>query len=208
MIIGFDLDGTLINSIPLHAEAFVYAGKKTKVKITKEAFFQQMSTTTEDILRRISKGISDEKVKRFVEVKDNYLMKNMSRMQVFPDTVSTLHELGKEAKIIIISNSTYHQILTFLETTVINPLFFDVIVGRDLVEHPKPFPDEIFIAEKIEHHKLDYYVGDSIVDILTGRRAGVKTIAVATGFNTRKQLEEEKPFKVIDHLSQLLDIIK
>lgn len=207
MVIGFDLDGTLLDSIPLHINAFLTTGKKFGMHITEQQYLSSGSTTTEAILHCIKPDLDDKTIKDFVAYKDNYINEHLSRMKPFPDTVKTLYELHRKAKIIILSNTPFHDILKFLEIVGINPLFFDLIVGRDLVEHAKPSPDEIFLAQKLEHHKLDYYIGDSTVDVSTGKMAKVKTIAVATGFNTKEELEREKPYKVIDKLSDLLDII-
>lgn len=207
-IIGFDLDGTLLNTIPLHIEAFIEAGKKVGVCITREDFLSQQSTTTEDIISHIDKSLCTEKVKKFCELKNNYIASNLHKIKPFPDTVKTLAELRKKNKIIILSNTPYKDILHYLENAGLNPLFFEMIIGRDLVKHPKPYPDEIFVAEKIEHHKLDYYIGDSVVDMRTGKKAGVRTIGIAHGFDKKEDLIKEKPFRVIDNLSELLAIIK
>jgi HAD superfamily hydrolase (TIGR01549 family) len=207
MIIGFDLDGTLIDSIPLHIESFIEAGKKMGVEITKSQFLSAQSTTAEDILKHIIPKFTQKQVMEFIVLKDKYVADNIRKIKLFPDTISSLKELGKKAKLVIISNSPYRLVLEFLEHAGLNPLFFDIIIGRDLVQNPKPQPDEIFIAERIEQHNLDYFIGDSIVDIQTGKNAGVKTIAVSTGFNTKEQLAAEKPAYVVARLSEILNII-
>ena len=208
MIIAFDLDGTLVDSIPLHIEASIDTGRKMGITITKEKFLDCQSTTTEDIIKHIKKGISDKDAKKFVKLKNAYVAKNFSKITLFPDVISTLSELCKKARIIILSNTPYPSILMMLETVGLNPLFFDMIVGRDLVEHPKPAPDELFLAQKIEHHKVDYFIGDSLVDVKTGKKAGVKTIAVATGFNTKEDLKKARPHALVDSLSEIVEIIK
>lgn len=57
---------------------------------------------------------------------------------------------------------------------------------------PKPAPDSLYLAI----HKLGldankdriFYVGDSEIDILTSRAAGIPLIAVSWGFRTESEL--------------------
>ena len=48
-----------------------------------------------------------------------------------------------------------------------------------------------------------YYVGDEVRDIEAGKKAGVKTIAVSWGYNTREALSKECPDYVIDSPEEL-----
>ncbi len=47
------------------------------------------------------------------------------------------------------------------------------------------------------------YVGDSDVDMQTGRNAGVTTIGVTWGFRSRQELENGAPWKIVDTVWQL-----
>jgi phosphoglycolate phosphatase-like HAD superfamily hydrolase len=208
MIIGFDLDGTLIDSMDLHKDAFVYTASKMNFKFTEEDFRKAQGYPIAVMIRSTKKDMTDLQLEEFIRIKEEYVKQNISRIRPFPDTVKTLAELGKKAKIIIISNTPFKDILHFLEAADINPLFFETIIGSDLVKHPKPWPDEIFLAEKFTQHKLNYYVGDSAVDVKTGNIAKVKTFAVATGYSTKEELKKEKPYKILDHLSDLLLFVK
>jgi len=70
--------------------------------------------------------------------------------------------------------------------------YFDVLIGREHVVHPKPHSEPIFKAlEKLEH-ELDsvWMIGDTPMDILSANAAGVKSVAVTSGYSTQKVLEE------------------
>lgn len=207
-VIGFDLDGTLIDSLCIHYKFFIDVAKKFGIIITKEDIQHEQGLRPEIVLRDIKKDITDKEIKKIVEAYYIVLDKNLDSIEPFPDTVKTLSELRKKATLVLLSNGHFDRVLRLLEITKINPLFFDKIIGSDQVRNPKPAPDEILLAGHLEHHKLDYYVGDTIVDIKTSKNAGVKAIGITTGIGSREDLENEKPFKVIDNLSELLGIIE
>jgi len=50
------------------------------------------------------------------------------------------------------------------------------------------------------------YVGDTIFDIKSGKKAGVRTGGISTGYHSRKRLESEEPDYLLDSLSELLNI--
>ena len=52
-----------------------------------------------------------------------------------------------------------------------------------------------------------YYVGDMTHDIETGKSAGVKTIAITTGYQSRNILKSANPDYIVDEMSQILSIL-
>ena len=51
-------------------------------------------------------------------------------------------------------------------------------------------------------------VGDTPVDVETGRNAGVHTVAVLGGFRTRKELEASQPDRIVEDLHELIRLYK
>ena len=73
-------------------------------------------------------------------------------------------------------------------------------------------PDPLIVHEAMEgvpgiSLEEVVYCGDSDVDMQTGLGAGVKTVGVTWGFRTREELEAYSPYALIDHPSELPDII-
>ena len=52
------------------------------------------------------------------------------------------------------------------------------------------------------------FIGDSDVDIITGKTNNIKTIGVTWGYKDKKVLENEKPDYLIDNQLELIKIIK
>jgi phosphoglycolate phosphatase len=72
-------------------------------------------------------------------------------------------------------------------------------------------PDPSMAIRILEELKCDaehsVFVGDTAMDILTGVRAGMKTIGVKWGFREEKELRDSGASVIIEHPSQLLEQI-
>ena len=56
-------------------------------------------------------------------------------------------------------------------------------------------------------NKETFYVGDMAIDVRTGKRAKVKTFAVATGSSSFTELKKERPDFLNRDLSKLFQIL-
>ncbi len=87
--------------------------------------------------------------------------------------------------------------------------FFDHVLSADQVANAKPQPDILYAM--LAHFSLKpeevVYVGDMTVDVETGNRAGIRTIAVLTGSSTRAEVEALNPFRTVADLSPVADIL-
>ena len=75
----------------------------------------------------------------------------------------------------------------------------------------KPDPEivlEIMRAAGITDKSAVVYAGDSDVDMLTGRNAGVRTVGVTWGFRSRRILEEAGARRLISHPGELTEFLK
>ena len=74
----------------------------------------------------------------------------------------------------------------------------------------KPSPAMVFeaIAQLGSEPEQCLYVGDSDVDILTARNAGIDCLSVTWGFKTAEFLSQFGATRMIDSPSEMLDVIK
>src|SRR3989344_1236841 len=117
--------------------------------------------------------------------------------------IPALNKLKRNYHLAVITNCRSKEIPVLLKEAGINVKLFDILVGNDAVKHPKPAPDEIFKAEAAIHHKASYMVGDSIYDMIAGKRAGVKTIGVLTGHTSKAKLKKYKPLAILKSVAEL-----
>lgn len=51
-------------------------------------------------------------------------------------------------------------------------------------------------------------VGDTTYDLLMAQQAGVPSIAVTYGFQTREQLNHERPLAIVNSIEDLRDVLR
>ncbi len=209
-LICFDLDNTLVDSDRLHIFAFQNAFKNFGLpKVSGHVITELLGLTGDILVKTIFPHLSDEKVREVVEEHNKYSVKYAKKLiRPFPDVKDTLKELKKDYGLGVGSNCAHKEILAILKAAKISAELFEVVVGNDEVRHGKPCPDEILKAEKLTHHNADCMVGDSPYDIMAGKRAKCKTVAVLTGDYSRKRLKEENPDYIIKNLEELPEVLK
>ena len=88
-------------------------------------------------------------------------------------------------------------------------LYFDVILGVDEFETPKPDPKGINDALELlgAQRANSIYVGDAVSDIVAGQRAGSFTIGFVFDKMREQALVEAGPNRVIHDLREILEIV-
>jgi pyrophosphatase PpaX len=87
--------------------------------------------------------------------------------------------------------------------------YFDYVLCADRLKHGKPHPE---ILNKIMQRfslgpKEVLYIGDMVIDVQAGRRAGVRTIMLTTGSSSRRELEKERSYRIISSIGDLLKVV-
>ena len=100
-----------------------------------------------------------------------------------------------------------------LVKSIIKKLFDDGVfkIAQGQTELPrKPDPTvPLMIADELGFGADEtFYIGDSEVDVLTAKNAGMHSIAVSWGFRDREMLVEAAPELMIDEPEQLLEIFE
>ncbi len=108
----------------------------------------------------------------------------------------------------ILSNKP-HAAVELVVDAIFTDRNFTAVFGQREGIPPKPDPEAaLSIAREINIPAPRWiYIGDSEVDVQTGRAAGMYTVAVTWGFRDRQTLAEQKPDAIIDHPRDLLPIL-
>ncbi len=211
----FDLDGTLIHTLPdIHAAANGMLGDLDLPSMTEtqvRALVGKGSRNlAEQSLRQAGRDPSDADIdhalSRFLH---HYDQAPIAHGHVFPgvtDVLTTLRAEGR--KLAVCTNKQKVTSDTVLKGFGLYE-FFDAIVGGDEVEHRKPDGRHI-------HHVLDMLgvsasetamVGDSENDIGAAQDAGVRTVLVSFGI-CHVPLESLNADVIVDHYDQVLGAIR
>jgi len=206
-----DLDGTLVDSKEAYSEAAKAAfsafgvegiNSKTVIEIPKR--FEQ-GIPFDDL----APGINVEKFRRIYL--RAYYDATAVKTRPFPNIANTLKRLSEKAKLALTTrrNVPRKKVVDQLEKLGLARYFQAVVTAGDMV-NPKPSPDAIIeCARKMGLKPIDCaVVGDSVVDVEAGKRAGAKTVAVLSGIFSREELQGEKPDLILENVTKLPDFLE
>lgn len=188
----FDFDYTLADS----SKGIVTCFRKVLDRhgytgITDEAIKRTIGKTLEDSFGILT-GVDDRET--LVSYRKEYAKESEIHMNAntffFPDTLpalTTLKERGMQ--IGIISTKGRALIASFLKNHLPDD-WFDIIVGAEDVERHKPDPEGLLSAvDRLDTTPGEtLYIGDSIIDAETARKAGIDFAGVTSGMTTREEL--------------------
>ena len=175
----FDFDGTLVDSYPLIEEAFGQVMRTHRLnEAARELFRQSRGLPLPEQMKIVAPDIWQDLVATYRSV-DSAL----GHARVFrgiPTLVRRLREAGSPLG--VVSCKRRALVVAELEAAGLRG-FFDVVIGLEDVTPPKPAPDPLLaaIADLGLSRSSAIYVGDSMVDLETGRAAHVRTVLAAWG---------------------------
>lgn len=208
----FDYDGVLVDSVDVGLEAYKKIAEYLNIKgmDTIKDFRMAQRMGYHSLLD--DWGITDQKMreqtKKIYREKNNELKENI---KLIPGIKDVLEKLSKKYTLVVASGTYNELILERLNQLGISH-YFKLIIGNKDVSNNKPSPDMIhLVLEKLNIKQEEaVYIGDMVCDILAGKAANVKTIAISNDFswNTREHLEEQNPNIIINKHAELLNVIK
>lgn len=206
----FDLDGTLLDVQECFFWQFEalteeYDGKK----VPRNDIVAAGHSTTEEIVRTLVKNTNisfSDILKRHDELRAESYDKHLRLYPGVSDILPILQRTGVKVGAFTSGN---HRTVEALDRMGVAPYFHTVVSAND-VTNSKPHPEGLLLALKrlgVQPHEA-MMVGDGVVDVLAGKKAGVaKTVAVSYGFGRLEDLHAAKPDHVIHDISALLDVV-
>ena len=184
-LIIFDLDGTLINSIEDITNALNYAfgpygvNDLTTTEVT-AMVGEGPSKLIQDVLTERNLVADTEMlVTRFL---DYYASHPADKTVLYPGTREMLETL-KDLKMAIVTNKTEELSLNILKKFELDK-YFDMVVAVDTIAERKPSPVPVMHVLSAFNVAAEdaIIVGDSTIDIQTGKASFVRTVAVTHGY--------------------------
>lgn len=202
----FDLDGTLVDSIPLIFRTYRRVFCALGLPWDPGAVAARIGIP----LKIISRQFAGERAEEFYRLYQQYYHEDHDRMtRVFPGTRELLRELkARSRRLGIVTSKTAAVARRTAAFTGLDS-FMDVIVTVEDVSRPKPEAEPVLKALAVlgAGPAEAVYVGDSIHDILSGRRAGTLVVGVTWGLARREELEPYRPDLIVDRWSELLAFV-
>jgi pyrophosphatase PpaX len=191
----FDLDGTLIDSIELILTSYRHTLKIHRgIEPPDEVWMKGLGTPLWVQFREWTEDPAE--IQAMVATYREYNLAHHDRMvRPYDGVVDQVRRLKSAGHALgLVTSKLRGGALRGLRVADLESQF-DVVVGSDEVEHPKPHPEPVLKAlERLERPAAGaVFIGDSRHDLECGRAAGVKTAAVLWGPFGRSDLEDLAP---------------
>lgn len=177
----FDLDGVIVNTVPLHFKAWQRMFSEYGKEFSFEDYKQKVDgIPRKDGARAILTDLSDEVLKKAADKKQGYFLEylNSEEIPVYSATVDLAKAIKKEKiKRSVISSSK--NCLSILKKVNLTGLFDVIITGNDVTKG-KPDP-QVFLmaAEKMGVEPEGCVVfEDAVLGVEAAKRAGMKCVGI------------------------------
>lgn len=196
MIVIFDLDGTLLNTIADLAAATNYALEKTGYPThAPEAYPYFVGNGVRKLLERVlpENARTPETAEIMMKNFRAYYDANMTEFtRPYPGIEELLHNLRENEISVAVASNKYQLAVERLIHHFFPSVEWAAIEGQKEGVPVKPDPSIVFeILSKCPTPKREVlYVGDSGVDMETAHRAGVTSVGVTWGFRPVYELTE------------------
>lgn len=207
-LVIFDLDGTLVDSIPDLTDAvneFLRASGRPDLAM--DDVRRLVGKGARNLVERALGNGTEEEVEKALAIFLAYNEAHIADKTImYPGVAETLLELRRQGiRMAVVTNKT-----EFLSRKLLNVIgidqSFDIILGADSLPFRKPSPEPVLKALADLHIAPSgaIMVGDSINDIAAGRAAGVVTVGCTFGYGSEAELAQAE--YRIDAMGQLLQL--
>jgi phosphoglycolate phosphatase len=210
-LIIFDLDGTLADTKLDLANAVNAARERFGLMPLKNELIYSYVGNGAPVLIRKAMGpeCGDEDVQRALEhFLSHYRQHMLEHTTLYPGVRESLERLrAAGVQLAVLTNKPVKISHDMLAGLGVGELFFRVYGGNSF-EQKKPEPDGVFalLEEAGVAKENTLMVGDSSVDVLTARNAGIAVCGVTYGFQP-ESLAGEIPDILADSVEDLTDMV-
>lgn len=217
-LIAFDLDGTLLDSVPDLAVAADQAVQALGYPGVSEEKVRDYVGNGADVLvgRALSQSMTidpelgSELLVKARELFDDFYDKSGHKLShLYPAVKETLSELQQAGfTLVLVTNKPSKFVPEILDQHGIDKFFVDVL-GGDAFPEKKPNP--VALNWLMEKHNCQpqemLMVGDSKNDILAAKNAGCYSFGLTYGYNHGEPISVSKPDFVADIIADLVDVV-
>ncbi|WP_461204291.1 HAD family hydrolase [Clostridium sp. DL1XJH146] len=203
----FDFDGTLVNSNDIIKTLLIETAK----------VFESKDVEANDIISIFGKPLieqmqhfSEENAEKMVSYYRDKYREREEETKIFDgikELVYTLFEKGY--KIAIVSNKGTRGITKGLKMFNLD-VYIEYFVSSDMVENKKPHPEAIYKVKDFFDCEIEemIMIGDTVHDIESGIRSGVKTVLVGWTLVPNIMFEKSRPDFTIGKPVDLIEILE
>jgi HAD superfamily hydrolase (TIGR01549 family) len=214
----FDLDGTLIDSIPTYFQLMEtileVVGLPPAPKSLVAEFMTAGLAALEKMIPEAMLDRKDELIQECISVgkKISWNMFN-DKVQLIDGTQELFSLLSERNILMGVVSSTQRRVMDRKLAPLVRSRLRDslhAVVAIEDAPERKPAPDPLIECARRLNVPVRQcvYVGDSHVDIQAGNAAGMMTIGVLTGLDDYKTLEKENPTMILKSVKEIRDLLQ
>jgi len=207
-VILFDLDGTLIDSTEAILEGFRVSFEKFGKTVPNDKIIKaEIGKPLEEMYQIL--GVEEEFIDSIVHAyKMHYRTIHTEKTTLLPNAKEAIVEASKFAKLGVVTTKTgkySKEILEHLELMC----YFETLIGREDVTYPKPHAEPILKAlSKLQLDRTNVWmIGDTPMDILSAKNAGINSVAVTSGYAPYQTLNKYTS-KIYNNVLDAIEYIK
>lgn len=211
--IAFDLDGTLVDSVPgLALAAQRMLDDLSLPTVSNEQVKNWVGNGVDVLLERILKSVNgSESVFEHAKQLFNRHYDDVidQGTQLFPHVISTLAYLKQnQYPMALVTNKPKQFLPALLKSLQLEPYFSLVLGGGDVIKlKPHPAPLYQVMATFGLYHDQLLFVGDSKNDICAAKNAQCKTVGLTYGYNYGESITESHPDYVFGDFKDILTLL-
>lgn len=218
-LIGFDLDGTLVNSLPDLALSVNSALSEVNLPPAPEELVLTWIGNGAGVLigralewaaAQTGKTLGAVEIEQVKTRFNFYYGENLCNLsRLYPNVKETLTALKERGFILaVVTNKPTQHVLPVLKAFGIDHLFSETLGGQSLPQiKPHPAPLYYLCGKFGLYPKQILFVGDSRNDIIAATSAGCPVVGLTYGYNYNIPIAEAHPDWVFDDFAQILQIV-
>ena len=209
-VIIFDLDGTLVDSVEYHAEAWVKAFKEYGYDFYHETLSQQIGKGSEFIVGELLSSEEAEKLHTDIaQYRKKYYQENLlEKVQPFPKVKELFEAIKADGIRIVLASSAREETIEHYKQLLEIEDLIEGATSTDEVEQSKPEPDIFRTAlDKLDGVSADeaIVVGDSPYDAIAAKKIDLTTIGLLGGGFSEDTLKDAGCVAIYKDPADLLD---
>ncbi len=206
----FDVDGTLIDSTPLHVRSWEAAFQEAGLDVPTHLIHGQMGRRKPEIVETLLAEIGASSVsrtvrRRIIERKARLFADHIHELAPVSGALEMIEWFKKcSVRICLATSATRPEVDTHIQTMGIKNSV-DLVLSSEDVRVSKPDPEILHLAlSRLDAQaSSSFFVGDSPHDIGAAVAADVRGVGVLTGGYTKEQLYDAGAWLVLDTVAAL-----
>jgi len=169
-----------------------------------EEWLQNTKARASDYL--ISQGVTEppDYLEKLYQQKLNEVYREGILPEIYPDVPATLEQLSKRIPIAIVSTHPLENLIEEARRYNLLRFLVEELIFGGLKNKTESL---LLICQKLNATpETVLFVGDTIYDIDAGKKAGVRTAGITTGYHSREMLKNAQPDYILTSFSEVLTV--